>query len=544
MNYDFLTVEDYNTIVLNYADGFREDYLLSFSDLTSLSEGFYIIDGFITVKVGDNGLYTIYILNELFTGAFCLIEADNSSYTILDYDSNKHSLTLKLTINDEDVVNGKLLLHLANTPHFAINENPYIIENLNGFGIPTYKNSVMDIIVKNKNNERLSAGTVVLRSIDRSSGGKQCNINNGDCRLVYTSDLYSNALQVIIGNYYTVIPLKNFKSTPLITSSSYTSLYQGVMNGILSIFSQSERNIPITIKYNNKTITGKLDRGINQFNIDLSNHFEDTLNISIIVGGTKLTYKKEFNWILDTPKLVGSLYELNRNYKNLKPTVYDLTYSNSEGYVEISNDMVINYVGEETLINNSIIVKKGANVIINNLKLKSILLNNISIGNYGNLTFNDCVITTRISNEGELSCNSCEFTKNSGYSVISSNNKVKLDNCSFNYEGGLIPLYFIELEENGMLNMDYCQFNCSYTGQYVNRLSKDHSLFRLHPNTIINNIKGVDLQNNDKFPFKHNKSDIELIMREEDVTGSNGVLWCLTNSNNLYLQNIKVEEKV
>lgn len=526
MNYDFLTVEDYNTIVLNYADGFREDYLLNFSDLTGLSEGFYTIDGFITVTVKNSGVF-LEILNACFTGSFCLLDADNSSYNILDYDADKHSLSLKLNMDDEDTTNGKLLLHLANTTYFAINENPYIIENLNPFIFTSGNVSVLDIIVKDKNGDNVNGNAVLKAFVDTST--VTYPIVDGKCR-IYTNFWEENSFELVIGDYHTVFPAKWIKQTPSLDIDSESALYQGVKKAQLIVGSSNLENVPVTIEYNGKKIESVFNSGLTSFYLDLRNHFEDTLDLHFIIDDTKTMKGGEFSFTVETSRLAGSLSDLKRGYSVLEPTVYDLN-TNNESEI-IFDDVAINYVREDRC--NSIIVVKTDNVTFNNFKfgdgrITSSLKDSI-------ITLNNCEIRRLDNIKSKIIVNNCILYITSYiYSPISN---AEFNDCSFIKIGSSnTPL--LKIVNYGEVLFNNCNFILKYN---INvSFGVKNSIMDISINAKVNNVPATQLKNN-KFPMLNNKSEIDLELKNCNVTSDNGMIWTVSDSNTVYMENVKIEE--
>lgn len=549
MNYDFLTVEDYNSIILNYGDSFKEDYLLSFSDLTNLNEGFYTIDGFLTVKINGDGVFIVNILNELFTGSFCLINADNSSYNILDYDVDKHSLTLKLNIDNADTINGGLLLHLSNgNILFNVNTDYYIVT---GTTIRSFYDTpaVFNLLIKNKNGE-LYNGSVTI-------GNTQYTVVDG--ALKYTLNVSKQDIYNIltIGDFKTILSVKLIKQN-IVYNINYDScvLYQGIRNGKLVI--NTIAGVTGVLKYNNKTVTATSNNnGILTFNLDLSNHLLTDLNCNLELSKTNCNgFVGDLS--LDTPILSGTFAELNTIYKPLKPTLYYVTggdtlyiyldYSikliypeneiiNTYLYLNAPNITVEleNYNNTTSNLNFMVILKKNITLILNNSK---ITVRNYSFINMSNLG--------AVYEGVKYVINNSEFILNRNVEAFVTPCDVVFNNCIFNRESTAsvanLGYAFGVIKDNGNITFNNCMFDAEFTVQLVRNVNSS-TFFEISENATVNGKTGKELKNNDVFPFTNNKSNIDIIDRanRKHITGVNGVTWTVTGTQQKYSQNCKIE---
>jgi len=546
VNYDFLTVEDYNTIVLNYADGFREDYLLNFSDLTGLSEGFYTIDGFIKVTVDNNGVF-LEILNTCFTGSFCLLDADNSSYNILDYDVDKHSLTLKLNIDDADTVNGGLLLHLTNgNIPFSVNTDYYIVA---GATIRSFYNTpaVFNLLIKNKNGE-LYNGSVTI-------GNTQYTVVDG--ALKYTLNVSEQDIYNIltIGDFKTILSVKTVKQN-IVYNIDYDSstLYQGVRNGKLII--NTIAGVTGVLKYNNKAVTATSNNnGVLTFNLDLSNHLSDNLDCNLELSKTNCNgFIGDLS--LETHVLSGTFAELNTIYKPLKPTLYYVTGGDT-AYIYLDYSIKLIYPENKSIntwlwLNapNITVELENYNVTTSNLdfivilkKNITLILNNskINVINYGFINMSDLGAVY----EGvKYVINNSEFILNRNTEAFVTPCDVVFNNCIFNrigtYTLGNINYAFGIIKDNGNVTFNNCMFNAEFT---VTANKNGSTFFEISENATVNGKTGKELKNNDVFPFTNNKSNVDIIDRgnRKHITGVNGITWTVTGTGKVYNQNCKIE---
>ena len=546
MNYDFLTVEDYNTIVLNYADGFKEDYLLSFSDLNGLTEGFYIIDGFIKVTVNNIGVF-LEILNTCFTGSFCLINANNSGYNILDYDVDKHSLTLKLNIDDADTVNGGLLLHLTNgNIPFSVNTDYYIVA---GATIRSFYNTpaVFNLLIKNSDSE-LYNGSVTI-------GNTQYTVVDGV--LKYTLNVSEQDIYNIltIGDFKTILSVKTVKQN-IVYNIDYDSstLYQGVRNGKLII--NTIAGVTGVLKYNNKAVTATSNNnGVLTFNLDLSNHLSDNLDCNLELSKTNCNgFIGDLS--LETHVLSGTFAELNTIYKPLKPTLYYVTGGDT-AYIYLDYSIKLIYPENKSIntwlwLNapNITVELENYNVTTSNLdfivilkKNITLILNNskINVINYGFINMSDLGAVY----EGvKYVINNSEFILNRNTEAFVTPCDVVFNNCIFNrigtYTLGNINYAFGIIKDNGNVTFNNCMFNAEFT---VTANKNGSTFFEISENATVNGKTGKELKNNDVFPFTNNKSNVDIIDRgnRKHITGVNGITWTVTGTGKVYNQNCKIE---
>lgn len=549
MNYDFLTVEDYNTIVLNYGDGFREDYLLSFSDLNNLSEGFYVIDGFLTIKVNGNGVFIVNILNELFTGSFCLINADNSNYNILDYDADKHSLTLKLNIDDGDIANGGLLLHLTNgNISFNVNSDYYIVT---GATIRSFYNTpaIFNLLITNKTGE-LYNGSVTI-------GNTQYNVVDGV--LNYTLSVSEHDIYNIltIGDFKTIVSVKPIEQNIVYNTNDDSSiLYQGIRNGKLII--NTIAGVTGVLKYNDKTVTATSNNnGVLTFNLDLSNHLSDNLDCNLELSKTNCNgFIGDLS--LETPVLSGTFAELNTIYKPLKPALYYVTGGDTT-YIYLDYSIKLIYP-ENEIINtylylnapNITVELENYNITTSNLNFMVLLKKNITlilsnskitVSNYGFINMSNLAAVY----EGvKYIINNSEFILNKNVEAFVTPCDVVFNNCIFDrvstQSSANLGYAFGVIKDNGNVTFNNCMFDAEYTVQLIGNVNSS-TFFEISENATVNGKIGKELKNNDVFPFTNNKSNIDIIDRanKKHITGVNGVTWTVTGTQQKYSQNCRIE---
>ena len=112
MNYDFLTLEDYNSLLANYGRFFYDEYVIDISNL-DLTDGSTVnIDDWIMVSKTNNNI-SVNCVNNLLTGAYSIIGADDNTL----FTKNNFKTTLS-NVGD----NCKIILQMANNLTFNINK--------------------------------------------------------------------------------------------------------------------------------------------------------------------------------------------------------------------------------------------------------------------------------------------------------------------------------------------------------------------------------------------------------------------------------------
>ena len=545
MNYDFLTVEEYNDVVLEHGEGFREDYLLPFSKLDGLTQGTsYIIDGFINVEAKGNNVYDLTVFNELFTGAFCLMDCSGSSYVVVDSDSTEHLLNLQLTIGSGDLADGGLLLHLANTSEsFTVTDEPYIITGETvqvGF---FNKETSFNLLITDKDGEAYT-GNVTL-------DGETVSVTDGVLTFNHTPTASEN-INLTIGDYHTILRINCVKAN-IVYSIDYESsdLYQHIRKGKLVI--KTLTGVKGTLKCNGKTITATSNsNGVLTFsNIDLGSHGEDLLNCELDLTGSFLNpYSDKF--VVDTPRLSGTILELGQvptsGYQStLQPTEYDVTGDGGENvqFVNIGYDMKLNYLADS---NAHLYMVNAVNLTVTNFKsfVRSSSLNNVAY----KLIIEDSEpsidmhtpIITGYGNLGEIIVNNCVL--NIGASTLAYRGacKITFNNCIFNRLTEPHPNFkassFMILQDGADVTLNNCTFNMEFTALNKNLLN----LFDISKTAKVNKILGRNLMQNNLFPFNNNKSNINVKYDGRNYVSRNGVIWTVTGTGETYTQNITITE--
>lgn len=548
MNYDFLTVEEYNDVVLEHGEGFREDYALPFSKLNGLTVGTsYIIDGFINVEAKGNNIFDLTVMNELFTGAFCLTDCTSSSYHVVDSDSTEHLLNLQLTIGSDDLADGGLLLHLANTSEsFTVTDEPYMITGETvkvGF---FNKQTSFNLLIEDNEGEAYT-GNVTL-------DGETVSVTDGVLTFNHTPTASEN-ISLTIGNYHTILRINCVKQN-IVYSIDYESsdLYQHIRKAKLVI--KTLKGVNGTLKCNGKTVTSTSNnQGVLTFsNIDLGNYGEDLLNCELDLTGSFLNpYSDKF--VVDTPRLTGTLQELgqyrNQGYQNtLRPTEYDVT-GGGIGFCELGYDIKLNYLAN---VSTKLLMAYGVNLTLINFS-GTIDDANVATTTTYKVIIEDSEISIGNGNEwlrnninGEIIVNNSTMTFTGNSYAYKGNGKITFNNCIFNRLGVTVgtDASFIKLLQGGDLTLKHCIFNMEFTctGNTVAMIN----MFNIDKNAKVNKITGNDLRNNDSFPFNNNKSDINVTYQQTssiiyDYTSVNGVIWTITGSGERYTQNITITQR-
>lgn len=546
MNYDFLTLEDYNSILNNFYN-FFDYYYLPFEVITGLNSIGNVIDGFLTIVKQDDNNYNITVENALFNGGYCLFKAENSSVSVLS--SSEDITEFKLTINDDDVVNGSFVLLFDNC-HSQVNVHSvnYIFEGLNQVFVPfllpvLFKKEITVLnldgspatnISFNINTELPNlSGTFVTDS----NGVLNINADSIVCNSDYPVFLNVNNKEQ--GLFY----INVVKNKPLFNISSDSVLYQGFVKAELLLTSLSNQEFDYELIYNNCKITGTKEAGTTSIPIilDLKDHKSEDLQVKLNILESNNSYNETFVYDLTVPRFTGTINEISE-MMDYEPTIC---------YIEPTTIGVLR-------INNCIIqgidktrIERLAIFGWDNITFKDIYFSPICYisNNCKNIVFEDCIIDGDYLLHGlnsglnvkMINCtlNFKKYDDTYGGKGFIFNGKLELVNCTLSkteYTDYISPA-FMTLKDNAELKMTGCKFILEYSTNYKGILN---NFFDISSNAIVNGITGKQLMNNDSFPFLNNKSEIDLTYGNKHLTGNNGITWLVDGKGN-YEQNVKVE---
>ncbi len=547
MNYDFLTVEDYNNVVnIGYYDtGY---YYLPLKELTNATDDVYSFDGFINVRRISSTKYLIGVVNALFTGKYTLFKATHSTITVNSYEPSE-SFIFELNIDSRDLTDGQLVLLLANVDPDIVNINS-----------TSQLNYILDNVSNNYAPSEISSSIIKKISVLNPTGSAATNTSfklflNGELEDTFTTDVngiltldipvdfegdyilaelkYSNSTQMM---FYII----SVKSKPFLTLSNESVLYKGLKKAKLIFNALIGQEFDYEIIYNNRRVTGTKHELEDQVNVDLNLNYitEDVLNIKFNIKGINNCYNDSNTFNISLDSLTGDVDLLNSLVEYM-PGEFNLT-GIAGTQIDGLTDCIVYAAADLSEFNFNI--KNCNNVTFKNVKFGESSF--INTGNV-NLSFEGCNIScqrflNQMDNKLKITMSDCtiEFKEFDAGEKVSFdyNGYLELSHCTLTRnEYTANEPAFITIEENGRLELERCNFILQYSTNVVDGLHK--FFFDISGNAIVNGTKGQVLENN-VLPFTNNKSSVDLTLGSDSITSINGVIWTINSTGKVYSQNV------
>lgn len=542
MNYDFLTVEDYNNIV-NAGYYINKYYHLPFNVLEDLDTGIYRFDGFILINKKSDNNYFVTIENRLFTGGYGLYKAPYTEKTIINEDTDL--FVVELNIDSRDYTNGSLILLMSNLDNymFAVGdiwELRYICNDISNVIVPTLIDSEFQ---KNIQVFDMDGNIVPNTDFIIAKGGFGPDNVSTDANGVihYAGEIYadSKGLPFVIHaeSFQEDIPVGLFyvigvKTKPYVSLSDESVLFKGLKKAKLIIDCLEYQTFDYELVYNNRRVTGTKARDdlTIEIDLDLTYFDDDELSLKLKIPNNFMVYSDEYNFNISVDDLTGDLTGLVE-MSDYKPTKFHIIEPVSFGAnIALSNCVI---TSEPNIENEGVTIEAETvtfkNTIFNDSVLiakadKSLILENCKI-QYAYITI-----------DGSMTLSDCEI-ENIHY--INNNNRLELNNCILTQNEYYPNVAFIRTQTSSNLSLNNCQFNLEYITAETEGLFK--LFFDINSESTINGLKGKQLT--DKFPFTNNKSNIDLTYGTTHMTGINGVTWTIDSTGKLYSQNVTIEEE-
>ena len=543
MNYDFLTVEDYNNI-LNAGYYVNNYYHLPFNVLEDLDTGIYRFDGFILINKKSDNNYFLTIENRLFTGGYGLYKAPYTEKTIINEDTDL--FIVELNIDNRDYTNGNLILLMSNLDNYMFGENGiwelhHICNDISNVIVPKLIDSEFQ---KNIQVFDMNGNIVPNTEFIIGEGGFiPFNVSTDSNGVIhYTGEIYavSKGLPFVIhensfqednpvGLFYVI----GVKTKPYVALSDESVLFKGLGKARLIFDCLPYQVFDYELFYNNRRITGTKSSEESSIEIDLDLIYfdDDELSLKLKIPNNYSVYSDEYNFNINVDDLTGELLTLYR-MEDYKPTRFHITepVSRSGAIITLSDCIITsepnientniqinaeNITFKNTIFNDSILIAKAD---------KSLILENCKI-QYAYITIN-----------GSMTLSDCEIEN---IHQITNYNRLELNNCILRQNEYYPNVAFIRTQTDSNLSLNNCQFNIEYITAETEGLFK--LFFDINSESTINGLKGKQLT--DKFPFTNNKSNIDLTYGTTYMTGINGVTWTIDSTGKMYSQNVTIEEE-
>lgn len=508
MNYDFLTLEDYNSLLANYGRFFYDEYVIDISNLNLTDGNTVSIDDWIMVSKTNNSI-SVNCINNLLTGAYSITDADED--TIFTRGNFK---TVLSNVGD----NCKIILQMANNLTFNINNDLLQISPLEQFAVYPIKQE-LHFTVKNKEGE-LVDGTVTFDSESRK-------FTNGDCTVTIDAKNREYVLLSFnVNNNITVVPICCIGSTSSTISidEEYNTFW--IMENCKIGFRHQPIDNP-TYKLTKMdgtvlaTQTGGEDSDFVLFTLNTVNWSEGYLPVKVYVNNSfyevTVPVKMKEGSMLDflenpegiykfkitedipiikenrySPKNLVNFYTQYSNLSNI-PSIKMLIYGKY-----MFNDFTFKgseMSGEGFIIINKMPGNPGYMVKFHNCVFEDIYITGKLFSQY--IAFYDCTFKNLKGNivEGNTYFIRCEFieTEPSYTEIVSNADRVTFDNCTFK----------LEYE----VNEPYMPFH----------------MLHVLPGALVN----YEQVTSDYFPIGNNKINIDITFSDKKLLSNNGMIYCI-----------------
>lgn len=536
MNYDFLTLEDWNTILRKYKDFFYQDYVIDFSNFDLEDGNSLFIDDWITLTK-KNGIVTLKAINSLITGTYSVTGADYTKSI------SKDNFKLQLTNVDD---NCKIRIQLCNTNFLNIQDNFLDISPINQFVVYPTKQK-LDFTVKNKNGE-------LVDGFVSCDGGKRVAFYNGDCSIVVDGKNKDSLLLMFESTGgATYVPIKCIRGRSSFTfiDPEYNVLYK-YNPSRLGFYHENMDNPSYKLIQGTNVLDSKkggLDASYVYFDLNGLKYPIGDLPLKLIINNVENNFnvpveELKGSWFnFDNYCKKGRLYNFNliedsRHYlqyfdknnsavtiNNLYGELNDMPHiENSKGKL-IFNDFNfkdITYTGPRPQHDWEFIVYRNDSFFeFNDMVFENIDVSGITSKSYTvfanymakeNLVFNNCTFKNVRGTifDGSAIFNNCIFiqtepiTPNGAHFKM---NRMIFNNCTFRYEFSINELF-----------------------------SNEYYIFFAYVNSTINNIP----INANSFDISNNNVYIDIEFIDKRVSGNNGMIY--RYNNEIYYYNLVVED--
>lgn len=502
MNYDFLTLEDYNSLLANYGRFFYDEYVIDISNLNLTDGSTVSIDDWIMVSKTNNNI-SVNCINNLLTGAYSIIDADENTL----FTKNNFKTVLS-NVGD----NCKIILQMANNLAFNINDDLLQISPLEQFAVYPIKEE-LHFTVKNKEGG-LVDGKVTVDS-------EVTTFTNGDCTVtVNAKNKEYVLLSFNVDNNITVIPIRCIGSTSSVIGldEEYNTFW--IMENCKIGFRHQPVNNP-TYKLTKMdgtvlaTQTGGEDSDFVLFTLNTVSWSEGYLPVKVYVN--------------------DSFYEVTVPVKIKEGSMLDF-FENTQGIYKfkITEDIPI-IKRDNTYFNQTVDFYTPYSNLSNIPSIRTVT---------GRYTFNDFTFKgSTMSGEGfiiidknpgqNIEFHNCVFEDINIIGKLFSRYTTFYD-CTFkNLKGNIaenggyfIRCEFIETEPcytEIVSNADIVTFNnCTFKLEYeVDEPYIPFHMLNIPPGAVINN----ETATSDYFPIGNNKVSIDITFSDKKLLSSNGMIY-------------------
>lgn len=525
MNYDFLTLEDYNNILIQERF-FHDIYTVDFNDFELGVNNTVVIDDWIVIEKNDDDV-TLTANNSLITGNYSVVGADYTAIVENNY--------LKLTLtNISDCI---VRIQLSNIIPFSEKDNLFDIIGLDQFIVYPAKQNV-HLTVKDKNGELLD-GSV---SVD----GEITYFTNGDLNVtVNAKDKEYILLEIHAGGSITYIPIRCITATTSIVIMQQDILFT-VNPFELEFFHPSIDNPKYELYINNKLFESKIgDMGSDNVSFELDGMKYDNgsiLNIKLIINNTEYLFELPVETFNGSLKLFGQYL-----YNDIDFNVFNVT-EDADATIRFNS-----YI-KEKIINNTLSELNNLpmfvltafsfrNIVLNDFVFKNIVSSNpfIScdvVSPLGStIEVNDAIfenVNTDILNKflnTKLIFNNCTF-KNCVGTILYGN--ATFNNCNFiQTEPNLKPL--ITITDKVVLN------RCSFVYDFAVDVDLPMDFYIIGGLNSNSKVNDTVLTQPSGFPMQNITVDINILFNDWKFKGNNGMIYGHKGGVSYY--NLEVERR-
>lgn len=305
-NYDFLTVEDINTVILNEGVEFEGYYDLDTTLLEYDQQRGYISyrhDFVVVSKIvrGNQYEYILEIRNALWDGTYSFIKLPDGfgSPTVTQVLSSPNILR----ISGENLYYFTIRLHLSNnSENRVIGSNRLRVIGLKNTTNLYYKTDTVPITVTDLNGEEIVNATVKLEGEGLTTWTGKTSAN-GKCDVIYPAANPGDYKAIVTvtsdkGSFKKVLNIRRLKLSlnPNIIQSK--KLIKGSYNTVTFNLGENEldtwnfmEGINVTLQTRGKKQTSTIKKdGTAQFTINLREYYNDLLECKLTVEETGYTY--------------------------------------------------------------------------------------------------------------------------------------------------------------------------------------------------------------------------------------------------------------
>ncbi len=569
-NPNFLTVEDYNSIVSDLAHGWIDYYDVIISDMEDNEVLYCDFLKIIRYSENDTITYEVEVLNTLWTGGYCVEEVINgepvrrlNEYDIVEqggilfisgFELFSFKITLELSndfiyANPQDILY-KVKLPTITAPYYETGLAKGQITNIDGSGvgnISIYYNNLQNHVNTDNN------GYYQVPF----SKGKPGKSN------VKMSILKSNSPPTYYNYYFIVnrlkvnVPVRPTSNNLYKDSKQYLEFEFKCNSNITSneLFNENT----IYLLFNNKKIVLDYYDGYKfGFLVDLRDYYDDTIDFKLVISGNDYIEPmvEEYTFNLD--------YYVVSNYNNLKSEIEKTNGfrtikvdSSLSGTQSININREIHIIGTGNVSNNLIkCTNKPVFIVNDKLTLENCRINGITQNNGSIVNINNCKFENISSFNGISSALHCNIENDDDTFVTVIKNS-EFSNCRETciYHGGDLTITNSSFSKNildennvafinqvsGSINLNNNVFNLNIETTNVNL---GCIMFHIGLNAKINNVLGKKLKNNENFPLLYNKGDVCIVSSNitimESAILNKCVNWIVENTNTIYSNNMEV----